>query len=210
MGKCVRMVPSAMLALAVGSATLIGCGRTNSVTILSDSPNSVAVVAETDLAAPASPIATSADESTQPSTSFEQTTTLHDPPSGSAVDNAAGNSAAAASLEPRSEEGDSDQANVTESASPDRIRALGQFGAGGGGGMMGGGGGGMMGGGGMGGGMGGMMGGGMGGGMGGMGGGGVSIDPSIKFKKDSSGKLEQRRKEATNSKPQKGSFSADK
>jgi hypothetical protein len=59
-----------------------------------------------------------------------------------------------------------------------------------------------------GGGMGGGMMGGMGGGMGG-GGGGVSIDPKIQLKKDSSGKLDQRRKEATGAKPNKGGFSSD-
>ena len=73
--------------------------------------------------------------------------------------------------------------------------------------MMGGGGGGGMGGGGMGGG--GMGGGGMGGGGMGGGGGGVSIDPKIQLKKDSSGKLDQRRKEATGTKPNKGGFSSD-
>jgi len=95
-----------------------------------------------------------------------------------------------------------------------RVRVLAQFGGGRGGGLggMGGGGGGM---GGMGGGMGGMGGGGMGGGMGGMmgggggGGGGVSIDPKIQLKKDSSGKLDQRRKEATGTNPGKGGFSSD-
>ena len=41
----------------------------------------------------------------------------------------------------------------------------------------------------------------------GMGGGGISIDPKIQLKKDSSGKLDQRRKEATSAKPSKGGFS---
>ena len=45
-----------------------------------------------------------------------------------------------------------------------------------------------------------------GGGMGG--GGGVSIDPKIQLKKDSSGKLDDRRREATSVKPTRGNFSS--
>jgi hypothetical protein len=61
-----------------------------------------------------------------------------------------------------------------------------------------------------GGGMGGMGGGGMGGMMGGGGGGGgVSIDPKIRLSRDSSGKLNERRRQATKSLPSKGGFASE-
>ena len=54
----------------------------------------------------------------------------------------------------------------------------------------------------------GCMGGGMGGmgGMGGGGGGGVTIDPRIRLKQDSSGKLDELRTKATGKSPNSGSF----
>lgn len=206
MGKCVMMIPSAMFALVASSFAVIGCGRAVTVTVVEDPNSSVASVSVQDATDATLNVTEIAEKAltTAPAASDQST-------EGSAVQPGVNETSASDEIQPstdsKADNQDAKKPKSSDKTAPDRIKGLGQFGGGGmGGGGMGGGGmgGGMMGGGGMGGGgMGGMMGGGMGGG------GGVSIDPKIQLKNDSSGKLDQRRKEATGNKPSKGGFSSD-